>query len=410
MKLLLSACEIEETYQELIEYLVCSTDNKDCMLRHCTECPNNRKLKQFLKDKFDEYDSEDEISYNMWVSTDRTQQATFHVTLEEYIEKLLSSLEELISHSFIAKQQGKFLQDKKANLKENEAILVLDFSQNYSYCIQDKVQGAYWSHESCSLHPAVLYTFSEKEEPIKSSMCVISDDLNHDVAFVYETQKVIVEHIKECFPKVQYLLYFSDGCVGQYKNCKNFLNLCFHHEDFDIAATWSFFATSHEQSSCDGVGGTTKCLLRKASLQIDCGENIDTALKVYKFCSTEIDNIKYWFVPSEKMLERRQQLTMRFSLAKNIPGTRSYHHFEPSTTMSIETRRISYDPNYYCIFNFSEDQESSSVKMSGIFINSYIACSYDDHYFFGLILSKHKEGDVLVKCMHPRDPLILLAF
>lgn len=47
------------------------------------ECPKNMKLKKFLVEKFDVYDSEDEVSYDMWVSTDRTQRATFHVTLEE---------------------------------------------------------------------------------------------------------------------------------------------------------------------------------------------------------------------------------------------------------------------------------------------------------------------------------------
>lgn len=101
----------------------------------------------------------------------RTQYATFNVSLEDHIDTLVRRLEELIPHSFIAKQKAKFLKETKAQLKSAEAIVLLDFSQNYSYCIQDEAQWAYGSHESCSLHLAVIYTHSDEEESVKSTMC-----------------------------------------------------------------------------------------------------------------------------------------------------------------------------------------------------------------------------------------------
>ena len=63
------------------------------------------------------------------------------------------------------------------------------------------------------------------------------------------------------------IYYFSDGAASQYKNRKNFLNLCYHHTDFGIAAEWHFSATSHGKGACDGVGGTVKRLAARASLQ-----------------------------------------------------------------------------------------------------------------------------------------------
>jgi hypothetical protein len=56
------------------------------------------------------------------------------------------------------------------------------------------------------------------------------------------------------------IIYFSDGCAAQYKNRKNFLNLCNHDADFGLPAEWHFFATSHGKGPCDGVGGTVKRL------------------------------------------------------------------------------------------------------------------------------------------------------
>ena len=61
-------------------------------------------------------------------------------------------------------------------------------------------------------------------------------------------------------------MYFSDGAASQYKNRKNFLNLCFHKSDFGVPAEWHFSATSHGKGACDGLGGTVKCLAARASL------------------------------------------------------------------------------------------------------------------------------------------------
>ena len=67
--------------------------------------------------------------------------------------------------------------------------------------------------------------------------------------------------------EINKLIYFSDGAASQYKNFKNFINLCHHEKDFDMKAEWHFFATSHGKVPCDGLGGTIKRLAAKASLQ-----------------------------------------------------------------------------------------------------------------------------------------------
>jgi len=63
------------------------------------------------------------------------------------------------------------------------------------------------------------------------------------------------------------MTYFSDAAISQYKNFKNFTNLCLHEEDFGITAEGNFFSASHGKGSCDGLGGNIKRLARRASLQ-----------------------------------------------------------------------------------------------------------------------------------------------
>ena len=65
----------------------------------------------------------------------------------------------------------------------------------------------------------------------------------------------MINYLHELLPQVKKLFYFFDGCGGQNKNYKNFMNLCLHKQDFSVDAEWIFFATSHTKSPCDGIGG-----------------------------------------------------------------------------------------------------------------------------------------------------------
>ena len=85
-------------------------------------------------------------------------------------------------------------------------------------------------------------------------------------------------------PQISIIEYFSDGCAAQYKNYKNFLNLCYHKDEFGLNAIWSFFATSHGKSPCDGIGGTVKRQIARASLHKPLNDQIltfDAVKKLY---------------------------------------------------------------------------------------------------------------------------------
>ena len=99
------------------------------------------------------------------------------------------------------------------------------------------------------------------------SICFILDDNSHHTCFVYEVQKAMINYLHELLTQVKKLFYFSDGCGGQYKNYKNFMNLCLHKQDFGLDAEWIFIANSHGKSPCDGIGGTVKRHAAKKSLQ-----------------------------------------------------------------------------------------------------------------------------------------------
>ena len=92
------------------------------------------------------------------------------------------------------------------------------------------------------MHPIFLYYREENESDLVStSICFISDDLKQDVNFVYKAMKDTIKYIRDNITEaLSKVIYFSDGYAGQYKNYKNFLNLCLHNSDFGVKCEWDF--------------------------------------------------------------------------------------------------------------------------------------------------------------------------
>jgi len=76
-----------------------------------------------------------------------------------------------------------------------------------------------------------------------------------------------------------------------------------------VDAEWNFFATSHGKSACDGIGGTVKRLLTKASLQHPYTDAILTSEQVLKFCS----GIHFINITPQAVAESEIRLEDRFA-------------------------------------------------------------------------------------------------
>ena len=214
---------------------------------------------------------------------------------------------------------------------------------------------------------------------IEVDFCVLSNDIDHDVGFVYTVLHRTISYIKEELnPALSIIHYFSDGCAAQYKNCKHSINLCHHFHDFSIDCTWNFFSTSHGKSTCDGIGGTLNSLTSQASLQRPSSDQILSAKEMFMFCKGKIEGIMFAYTPSNEIDTSRAEQAARFSLAKTIPGTRGYHQFVPVSESLIKMRRASDNNEYDFEFAFcgcNTNPKSSGV--SNIKVSQYILCKYD---------------------------------
>ena len=272
-----------------------------------------------------------------------------------------------------------------------------DFAENYQYLIQDEIQSYHWSKEYCTLHPVVVYYRNNDGVLNHLSLCFISDDNTHDTAFVYQVQKMMIDHIRTVLPHVTKILYFSDGCGGQYKNYKNFINLCLHKEDFGISAEWVFFATSHGKSPCDGIGGSVKRHAAKRSLQRPLNDQILDYKAMLEVCK-EMSAITFFDISQDDMVKTRKLQEARSARGDTVVGTRSSHHFVPLSTLRIGHKLCSEGE---LLIDTHDFDLPTILDASDISPMQYVTCIHDSAWWVGMVKTVER-GEVTVKFMHPR--------
>ena len=248
VKLMMFALRLSDlpTYHHCLAMIMCNPPLPKCYLGECDTCPDVMKLKEKLITHVDENDV-DKIVYKQWVSTDRSTLETYCVPAEEFVEIFCEKIELLRPHSSIASEQASFYTKCKASLQPGEMLVSVDFSENYSFILQDAVQGFHWNNSQATNHPFVAY-YVDSGELHHLSYVIISDCLHHDTIAVYLFQKCFIAFLKDFLAErlqPKKIIYFPDGAASQYKNRKNFLNLCHRREDFGNTAEWHFSATSH---------------------------------------------------------------------------------------------------------------------------------------------------------------------
>ena len=131
-----------------------------------------------------------------------------------------------------------------------------------------------------------------------------------------DTIKYSHDNITEALYKVH---CFPDGRAVEYKNWKNFLMLCLHNSHFGVKCEWYFSATSHWKSPCDGIGGTVKQLVTRASLQRPISNQILTVDKMFEFCVEGIKTIDFLFLKNQEIGNIRLNMEERYERTDTVP-------------------------------------------------------------------------------------------
>lgn len=337
LKLLLEAANLEKlcfddeekilNYKDIINLTVCKEPTENCFYVKCKNCPGFDVPYDKLKILF-EKNNISSITVKQWVKQNSWEYETMNLSILEYLTLLKKQfVEKFLTHNYITKRQSDYIKTRKQNLLDYEALVMMDFAENYTCIHQDSIQSHYWGQTQVTVHPFAVYT-KQNNELIEQSLVAISENSkDHDIYSISMFQSKLINFIKNNYEnRISKIIYVSDGASSQYKNIFNFYNLLLHYSTYKIEAEWHFFATSHGKSACDGIGGTVKRLARRASL---LKKDIGDAKKMYDWALIGMQNTNFAFFSTKDYEASVSKLKPILEKAVTIQGTLGYHSFIP---------------------------------------------------------------------------------
>lgn len=183
-----------------------------------------------------------------------------------------------LQHTYKVIGQYKAIKGLKENLNIYEAVVHVDFSENYSLKFAEEVQSFHFggSRKQVSLHTAVIYTHNFDTGLVTpTSMCTLSDCLRHDAAAIWAHLVPLIEEVLKLNGFIDTIHFLSDSPSSQYRNKNMFYIITQIHKDFPVLhkVTWNYSESGHGKGAPDGIRATLK---RTADRIVLHGQDIGT--------------------------------------------------------------------------------------------------------------------------------------
>ena len=137
-----------QSYHHCLARIMCNLPLPTCYLGECACCPGVSTLRVDLIELLDE-NLIDSITFKQWVSVDRCTLETYTKSVEEFVDMFCDKLDVLRPHAFIATQP--FYRECKSEIEYGNILVTADFSENYSFVLQDAAQGYHWNNSQATL-------------------------------------------------------------------------------------------------------------------------------------------------------------------------------------------------------------------------------------------------------------------
>ena len=249
--------------EKLILENVCSIKNYDCCNDDCGKCCNFRNVEDILI----VLEGVSEAKYGRWVCRGKHYQKD---EVADSGDDVIVMLKQILTKSFkmhvynISCQYSE-LKHLKANLKEDEIILSVDFSKNYDNKQHHEIQNACSGHEAFTLYTAACYHRShntdgacvDKDAGLKVlSFAIVSKEIIHEQNLVFSCDMKLLEIVRQHIPNLKKVFFWSDGCTAQFHSRFAFPSMNFYPNDLELS--WDYGEAHHFKGPHDGIGRTVK--------------------------------------------------------------------------------------------------------------------------------------------------------
>lgn len=326
---------------KLIAATVCNSKQENCMYGTCPLC-RDKKIEANNSDNTN-------IQWKEWGRIEETYQKeekTVKVfknvkqdkegTVKELTIQLNKEVKVLKKHVYNMKVQFSNFRQAVDNIQQNEAIIVADFSENYSCKHNEEIQAHHFggSRQQVSLH-TVVYVLDVDMNKKVESYCTVSSNTNHQPAAIWAHLDPVLKNIRSIYPEIVYVHFFTDGPFSQYRQKQNFYLSSTAVFDYGFKAfTWSFFEAGHGKGPADGIGGYLK---RSADDLVARGEDITCAYKFYEVLK-DVSKIKLYFIITEEIDSIAKQIPAKI---QPLVGTKDVHQIFTAVRGELKYRHRS---------------------------------------------------------------------
>lgn len=309
-----------------IQLFLCEGSSMNCWFSTCKNCTGITIEK--LKEHFGNIPLNSNARWMVWrksTVSKRTEKCEENGTLADLAIHLSALSPQFLRHSFIKRSQSDTFNLIDRPMASDSkfpdvGLLQIDFAENFVCEQQDEVQNAHWYQRQLTLFTTAFYFNNDFQSKV-----FVSDLLNHTkdsiVPFLY---KLLAE-----FPRsMKVLRIWSDGPSSQFKNKFIAAIIPQFEKLFNIKIYWNYFATSHGKGCIDGIGATTKMIVRKHIRSRDCiVNNSADFVKAFNLTTSKIGIEE---VSEREICEINKTLnvTAVYSSAQNIREIASMHQIQ----------------------------------------------------------------------------------
>ncbi|WAQ99824.1 LOW QUALITY PROTEIN: hypothetical protein MAR_024197 [Mya arenaria] len=219
---------------DLLKCLTCdgSLDKKECMYRECNGC-KGRIVWRVWRNKRIEIPKTDEVGSQTVRTVTKTVKEKDQGTLDQLNDEIQVEAQRASRHVFNIRHQYQAISRLKENLKAEDVLIHIDFSENYNCKYHQEIQSIHFgaSQTQVSLHTGVAYT-REKTYSFTS----FSDCLKHNPAAIWAHLEPILKEKNNNF----YLFSTKLFELGFQRGTGNFLE------------------ASHGKGAANGIGAAVK--------------------------------------------------------------------------------------------------------------------------------------------------------
>lgn len=308
-----------------LTYFLCFNTTKECWFGDCENCDgiNKAKLERFVNENSSTISTL--VKWHVWQkesNVNRIQKIEKSGTIMDLIKYIIQISPAFLKHQYIKNEQSKcFNSIDRVEIDstnfQNIALLQIDFSENFACEAQDETQTGHWNQKQISLFTCGLY-----HRDLFKSTVIVSDNLEHSK----ETILPFLHEIIRMMPKtVKILKIWSDGPSSQFKNKFVGAMILLFEKLFNIQIIWNYFATSHGKGCVDGIGATTKMVVRKHIKARNClVNNSKDFVKAFNLTKSTIDVLELNEIEMTKINEALNSNEL-FKKAKAIKNISRFH-------------------------------------------------------------------------------------